>query len=106
MLNMGFQEDINSILSNTPASKRTWLFSATMPNEVKRISRNYMTDPAEITVGGKNTGNVNIEHEYYVVKTRDKYAALKRIVDYHPAIFAIIFTSTKDRKSTRLTSRH
>src|SRR3546814_8051795 len=54
MLNMGFQEDINSILSNTPASKRTWLFSATMPNEVKRISRNYMTDPAEITVGGKN----------------------------------------------------
>src|SRR3546814_216781 len=95
MLNMGFQEYINSILSNTPASKRTWLFSATMPNEVKRISRNYMTDPAEITVGGKNTGNVNIEHEYYVVKARDKYAALKRIVDYHPEIFAIIFTRTK-----------
>src|SRR3546814_19987197 len=66
-----------------------------MPNEVKRISRNYMTDPAEITVGGKNTGNVNIEHEYYVVKARDKYAALKRIVDYHPEIFAIIFTRTK-----------
>lgn len=95
MLNMGFQEDINSILSNTPDTKNTWLFSATMPNEVKRISRNYMNNPVEITVGSKNTGNVNIEHEYYVVKARDKYAALKRIVDYNPEIFAIIFTRTK-----------
>lgn len=95
MLNMGFQEDINSILSNTPGSKNTWLFSATMPNEVKRISRNYMNNPVEITVGNKNAGNINIEHEYYVVKARDKYAALKRIVDYNPEIFAIIFTRTK-----------
>lgn len=95
MLNMGFQEDINSILSNTPESKNTWLFSATMPNEVKRISRNYMNEPVEITVGSKNTGNENIEHEYYIVKARDKYAALKRIVDYHPEIFAIIFTRTR-----------
>ncbi|QEC53973.1 ATP-dependent RNA helicase DeaD [Anseongella ginsenosidimutans] len=95
MLNMGFQEDINSILSNTPDTKNTWLFSATMPNEVKRISRSYMDDPVEITVGSKNTGNVNIEHEYYVVRAREKYAALKRIVDYNPEIFAIIFTRTK-----------
>lgn len=95
MLNMGFQEDINSILSNTPETKNTWLFSATMPNEVRRISRNYMSDPVEITVGSKNTGNENIEHEYYIVRAREKYAALKRIVDYHPEIFAIIFTRTR-----------
>lgn len=95
MLNMGFQEDINSILSNTPETKTTWLFSATMPQEVRRISKKYMTDPFELTVGSKNTGNVNIEHEYYVVRPRDKYAALKRIVDYNPDIFSIIFTRTK-----------
>jgi ATP-dependent RNA helicase DeaD len=95
MLNMGFQEDINSILSNTPETKTTWLFSATMPQEVRRISKKYMTDPFELTVGSKNTGNVNIEHEYYVVRPRDKYAALKRIVDFNPDIFSIIFTRTK-----------
>lgn len=95
MLNMGFQEDINSILSNTPESKTTWLFSATMPQEVRRIAKKYMEDPFELTVGTKNSGNVNIEHEYYVVRPRDKYAALKRIVDYNPDIFGIIFTRTK-----------
>ncbi|MRG44033.1 DEAD/DEAH box helicase [Chitinophaga sp. SYP-B3965] len=95
MLNMGFQEDINSILSNTPAEKTTWLFSATMPQEVRRIAQKYMKDPFELTVGSKNAGNVNIEHEYYVVRPRDKYAALKRIVDFNPEIFGIIFTRTK-----------
>jgi ATP-dependent RNA helicase DeaD len=95
MLNMGFQEDINNILSKTPQSKTTWLFSATMPQEVRRIAQNYMTDPFELTVGNKNSGNVNIEHEYYVVRPREKYAALKRIVDYNPEIFGIIFTRTK-----------
>ncbi|MBC9929601.1 DEAD/DEAH box helicase [Chitinophaga qingshengii] len=95
MLNMGFQEDINSILSNTPESKTTWLFSATMPQEVRRIAKKYMEDPFELTVGTKNSGNANIEHEYYVVRPRDKYAALKRIVDYNPDIFGIIFTRTK-----------
>jgi ATP-dependent RNA helicase DeaD len=95
MLNMGFQEDINNILSNTPAEKTTWLFSATMPQEVRRIAQKYMTDPFELTVGNKNSGNVNIEHEYYVVRPREKYAALKRIVDYNPEIFGIIFTRTK-----------
>ncbi|WP_326464782.1 DEAD/DEAH box helicase [Chitinophaga sp.] len=95
MLNMGFQEDINNILSKTPQTKTTWLFSATMPQEVRRIAQNYMSDPFELTVGNKNSGNANIEHEYYVVRPRDKYAALKRIVDYNPEIFGIIFTRTK-----------
>lgn len=95
MLNMGFQEDINSILSKTPAEKTTWLFSATMPQEVRRIAQKYMTDPFELTVGTKNSGNVNIEHEYYIVRPREKYAALKRIVDFNPDIFGIIFTRTK-----------
>ncbi|MBW8687712.1 DEAD/DEAH box helicase [Chitinophaga rhizophila] len=95
MLNMGFQEDINNILSNTPEEKTTWLFSATMPQEVRRIAQKYMSDPFELTVGNKNSGNVNIEHEYYVVRPREKYAALKRIVDFNPEIFGIIFTRTK-----------
>lgn len=95
MLNMGFQEDINSILSTTPDNKQTWLFSATMPAEVRRIAKNYMVDPFELTIGSKNTGNANIEHEYYVVKPREKYAALKRLVDYNPDIFGIIFSRTK-----------
>ena len=95
MLNMGFQEDINSILSTTPDDKKTWLFSATMPSEVRRIAKKYMTDPFELTMGTKNTGNVNIEHEYYIVRARDKYAAFKRIVDFNPKIFGIVFCRTK-----------
>ena len=95
MLNMGFQEDIDSILSTTPDDKKTWLFSATMPTEVRRIAKKYMTDPFELTMGTKNTGNVNIEHEYYIVKARDKYAAFKRIVDFNPEIFGIVFCRTK-----------
>jgi len=95
MLNMGFQEDINDILSTTPDDKKTWLFSATMPPEVRRIARNYMENPVELTMGVKNTGNANIEHEYYVVRARDKYAALKRIVDFNPEIFAVVFCKTK-----------
>jgi ATP-dependent RNA helicase DeaD len=95
MLNMGFQEDIDSILSTTPEDKKTWLFSATMPSEVRRIAKKYMTDPFELTMGEKNTGNVNIEHEYYVVRARDKYAAFKRIVDFNPEIFGIVFCRTK-----------
>ncbi len=94
MLNMGFQEDIDSILSTTPDDKKTWLFSATMPTEVRRIAKKYMTDPFELTMGEKNTGNVNIEHEYYTVRARDKYAAFKRI-DFNPEIFGIVFCRTK-----------
>ncbi|WKK59264.1 DEAD/DEAH box helicase [Sphingobacterium sp. BN32] len=95
MLNMGFQEDINNILSETPSDKKTWLFSATMPREVRRIAQNYMTDPVELTVGTKNTGNENIEHQYFLIKAKDKYAAFKRIVDYYPEIFGIVFCRTK-----------
>ncbi|WP_421942594.1 DEAD/DEAH box helicase [Pedobacter sp.] len=95
MLNMGFQDDINDILSTTPDDKKTWLFSATMPAEVRRIAKNYMDNPVELTMGTKNTGNVNIEHEYYVVRARDKYAALKRIVDFNPEIFGVVFCKTK-----------
>ncbi len=95
MLNMGFQDDIDEILSTTPPEKKTWLFSATMPAEVRRIAKKYMTDPHELTMGKQNTGNVNIEHEYYVVRARDKYAAFKRIVDFNPDIFGIVFCRTK-----------
>ncbi len=95
MLNMGFQEDINNILSTTPETKKTWLFSATMPAEVRRIAKKYMTDPFELTMGTKNTGNANIEHNYYVVRARDKYPAFKRIVDSSPEIFGIVFCRTK-----------
>ena len=95
MLNMGFQEDIDEILKNTPDEKQTWLFSATMPDEVRRIAKKYMENPFELTVGKKNTGAENIEHRYYVVHARDRYAALKRIVDATPDIFAIVFCRTK-----------
>jgi len=95
MLNMGFQEDIDNILSTTPDEKKTWLFSATMPAEVRRIAKKYMENPFELTMGTKNTGNANIEHEYYVVRAREKYAAFKRIVDFNPEIFGIVFCRTK-----------
>ncbi|RFZ83274.1 ATP-dependent helicase [Mucilaginibacter terrenus] len=95
MLNMGFQEDIDNILSTTPEEKKTWLFSATMPSEVRRIAKKYMDNPFELTMGEKNTGNANIDHEYYVVRARDKYAAFKRIVDFNPEIFGIVFCRTK-----------
>jgi ATP-dependent RNA helicase DeaD len=95
MLNMGFQEDLDSILSTTPDEKNTWLFSATMPDEVLRISRKYMNAPVEITVGGKNQANENIEHIYYVTHERDRYAVLKRVADYYPEIFGLVFCRTK-----------
>lgn len=95
MLNMGFKEDLDHILSHTPEDKNTWLFSATMPKEVRNIAKNYMHDPEELTVGEKNQGNANIEHQYVLVQERDKYAALKRILDYHPDIFGIVFCRTK-----------
>lgn len=92
---MGFKDDLDAILSATASDKATWLFSATMPDEVLRISRKYMHNPVEITAGVRNRGNENIEHLYYVVHAKDKYAALKRIADYNPEIFAIVFCRTK-----------
>ncbi len=95
MLNMGFKDDLDEILGNTPPTKNTWLFSATMPREVERIASKYMETPLEISVGKKNSGNENIEHIYYQVQQRDRYAALKRIADFYPDIFGIVFCRTK-----------
>lgn len=95
MLNMGFKEDLDTILSYTPDTKATWLFSATMPREVRAIMKNYMEDPFELQVGEQNTGNVNIEHTYVIVQDKDKYLALKRILDYNPDIFGLIFCRTR-----------
>ena len=94
MLNMGFKESINLILSKTPKEKNLWLFTATMPNDIRSITKKYMHQPLEVTVS-VNTGNVNIEHEFYVVRSVNKYAALKRLVDFNPDIFGIIFCNTK-----------
>jgi ATP-dependent RNA helicase DeaD len=95
MLNMGFQEDLDTILATTPDEKLTWLFAATMPSEVHAITRKYMQNPFELTVGKKNTTAENIEHQYYVVHAKDRYATLKRIVDANPDIFGIVFCRTK-----------
>lgn len=95
MLNMGFQDDIEFILQNTPIRECTWLFSATMPNEIRRVTKKYMTDPMEITVGTVNTTNKNIEHQYYVTSAAYRYETLKRLIDYNPGIYGIIFTRTK-----------
>src|SRR5690606_13960375 len=79
MLNMGFYEDITSILSDSPDEKTTWLFSATMPREVVQIAKEFMSNPYEITVGHKNQGTKNVSHEYYTVGARDRYPVLKRL---------------------------
>ena len=95
MLNMGFYEDIKDILSNTPKDKSTWLFSATMPQEVATIAKKFMHQPREITVGTKNSGVDTVRHEYYVVSGRDRYSALKRLTDANPDIFSVVFCRTK-----------
>lgn len=95
MLNMGFYEDINDILSYTPQDKSTWLFSATMPKEVATIAKKFMYQPNEITVGHKNIGSEQVSHEYYLVGSRDRYLALKRLADANPDIFSVIFCRTK-----------
>ncbi|WEK35277.1 MAG: DEAD/DEAH box helicase [Candidatus Pseudobacter hemicellulosilyticus] len=95
MLNMGFQEDIEFILQNTPNRESTWLFSATMPPEIKRVSKRYMKEPKEITVGKVNTANKNIDHQYYVTSSQHRYQTLKRLIDFNPGIYGIIFTRTK-----------
>ena len=95
MLNMGFKEDISEILESTPAFKKTWLFSATMPREVERIANNYMEDPIKVTVGTKNSSAANIEHKFCLVQGRDKYSALKRFADHYPGMFGIVFCRTR-----------
>ncbi len=95
MLNMGFQDDIEFILQNTPKRESTWLFSATMPPEIRKVSKRYMTEPFEITIGKANTGNKNIDHQYYVTAAHQRYETLKRLIDFNPGIYGIIFTRTK-----------
>ncbi|MGN6211574.1 DEAD/DEAH box helicase [Parafilimonas sp.] len=95
MLNMGFQDDIEFILQNTPKRDATWLFSATMPPEIRKVSRRYMNEPFEVTVGKANTGNKNIDHQYFVTSAQNRYETLKRLIDFNPGIYGLIFTRTK-----------
>lgn len=99
MLNMGFTESINAILADVPQERNTLLFSATMSPEIARISKNYLHDAKEITIGRKNESTSNVKHVVYTVHAKDKYAALKRIVDYYPQIYGIVFCRT--RKETQ-----
>ncbi len=95
MLNMGFSDAINEIFESLPADHQTLMFSATMSREVERVAKNYLTDYETIVVGSRNEGAENVNHIYYMVHAKDKYLALKRIVDFYPKIFAIIFCRTK-----------
>ena len=95
MLNMGFREDLENILSETPENKKTLLFSATMLKEVRKIANSYMKNTIEITIGKKNVGAENVGHICYMVQARDRYLALKRIVDYHPEVYGIVFCRTR-----------
>ncbi|MFO7569335.1 MAG: DEAD/DEAH box helicase [Smithellaceae bacterium] len=95
MLNMGFKEELNAVLASTPAEKRVLLFSATMPRGIEAIAQSYMKKPASITVGSRNTGAENVSHQYYVVHAKDRYLALKRIADFYPDIYAIVFCRTR-----------
>ncbi|MCZ7601919.1 MAG: DEAD/DEAH box helicase [Melioribacteraceae bacterium] len=95
MLNMGFKEDLEAILEATPKQRNTYMFSATMPDQLLKIANKYMNKPIEITIGKKNTGAENVQHISYFVQARDRYLALKRIVDYHPDIYGIVFCRTR-----------
>ena len=95
MLNMGFSDSINAIFESLPTDRNTLLFSATMSKEIEAIARTYLHDFKEIVVGSRNEGAEHVNHVYYTVNAKDKYLALKRIVDYHPRIYAIIFCRTK-----------
>lgn len=99
MLNMGFTDSINAILEKVPQDRNTLMFSATMSPEISRISKKYLRDAKEITIGTKNEGSKNVNHIAYVIHAKDKYAALKRIADYYPQIYGIIFCRT--RKETQ-----
>ena len=99
MLNMGFTDSINAILAEVPENRNMLLFSATMPKEIANITKKYMKNPKEIVIGNKNEGNKNIRDIYYMVQARDKYLALKRIADFYPNIYGIVFCRT--RKETQ-----
>jgi ATP-dependent RNA helicase DeaD len=95
MLNMGFEEDLEAILSEVPEGAQTLLFSATMPRQVSSISRKYMNNPEEITVGTRNAGAENVSHDYLVVHAKDRYRALKRLADFYPEMYGIVFCRTR-----------
>ncbi len=95
MLNMGFRDDIDFVLKNTVNRESIWLFSATMPSSVREISKNFMRNPREVTVGKKNTANVNIDHQYFITPAQSRFETLKRLIDFNPGIYGIIFTRTK-----------
>ena len=99
MLNMGFLDSINEILEEVPEGRRTLLFSATMSSEIASIARKYMDNPVEITIGTKNSSAENVSHAYYLVHAKDKYKVLKRIADFEPDIYGIVFCRT--RKETQ-----
>lgn len=95
MLNMGFLDDIDEILSHVPEERKMLMFSATMPKEISRIAQKYMRNPVEFVAGNRNEGSKNVRHIYYMVKAHDKYLALKRVVDNSPNIYGIVFCRTK-----------
>ncbi|MDR1348363.1 MAG: DEAD/DEAH box helicase [Prevotellaceae bacterium] len=95
MLNMGFQEDLETILQNVPGERRTLLFSATMPKEIEHIAQKYMSESKSISIGIRNSGSDNVEHVYYTVQASNRYMALKRIVDINPDIYGIVFCRTR-----------
>ncbi|HQO10644.1 MAG TPA: DEAD/DEAH box helicase [Clostridiales bacterium] len=96
MLNMGFKDDLDEILSSVTSDRQTLLFSATMPKEIARIAENYMKDPDEISAGQKNKAAENVEHHFYLVQAKDRYSALKRIADVNPDIYGIVFCRTRE----------
>ena len=100
MLNMGFQEDITAILSQIPEQRRIWLFSATMPREVALIAQTYLVNPAEITVGNRNQGAENIRHLYGMMHEKDRYQGLRRLIDFTPDIFGLVFCRTRQETQT------
>lgn len=95
MLNMGFREDIESVLEAATSREEAWLFSATMNNDVRRIAKRFMNEPQEVAVAKENVGNENIEHQYFAIQNKDRYEALRRLLDITPDIYGIIFTRTK-----------
>lgn len=104
MLNMGFQDDLDAILADTPQGKQTLLFSATMPKQISKLARKYMNNPEEIEVNARNSGARNVEHHYYMVHAKDRYDALKRIADVNPDIYGIIFCRTR-RETSEVASK-
>ncbi len=95
MLDMGFEEDVQSIIESTPKDRHTFLFSATMPTDVEKIARRYMKNPETLSMGQRNIGATNVKHIYYLTHARDRYTVLKRVADFHPDMYAIVFCRTR-----------